>query len=102
MVFKMPVPKHGEDAREYKRVPIACDCWFTTSGKSIPRFFRYEDEAGIRHTVSEIQLLKSQKRNMAAIPVMMYDCVAMIEGVSYQIILYHYTESGKWEAGLKI
>ena len=38
---------------------VAADCWFTSTGKMIPRMIKYEDADGVRHLLKEIEVIKS-------------------------------------------
>ena len=36
---------------------IACECWFTSSGKSIPKLIKVMDEDGMLHTIQTVEHL---------------------------------------------
>ena len=42
---------------------IACECWFTSKGKTIPKIIKVMDEEGMLHTIREIQLLTSEEKS---------------------------------------
>ena len=99
MVFKMKI-KETQQNIKCRRVLVACGCWFTSSGRTIPKTIKYEDEDGMIHTIQNIHVLNSEKRRTAGISAMVYDCLMEIEGQEYPLQLYHFQEEGKWELQL--
>ena len=57
---------------------VAADCWFTSTGKMIPRMIKYEDTEGARHLLKDIEVLKSDKKHYAGILMHRYDCRAVV------------------------
>ena len=47
---------------------IACECWFTSKGKTIPKIIKVMDEEGMLHTIREIQLLTSEEKEQLRHP----------------------------------
>ena len=69
---------------------VAADCWFTSTGKMIPRMIKYEDTEGARHLLKDIEVLKSDKKHYAGILMYRYDCRAVVNNRMQNFILcYH-------------
>ena len=41
---------------------IACECWFTSKGRTIPKLIKLMDEEGSLHIVRDIQLLTAEEK----------------------------------------
>lgn len=79
-----------------KQKPIACDCWFTSSGRTIPRKIKFEDEDGMLQTISRIEILCCEKMNYSGIPSYEYLCRISVQGLSLDLKLIYYPETCKW------
>lgn len=66
-----------------KQEVVACDCWFTSSGKTIPRFLKYQDADGLIYSIHDIQVHSSQKKNYCGIPMIEYECSCIQDGQEY-------------------
>ncbi|MDE7285974.1 MAG: hypothetical protein K2N55_03885, partial [Lachnospiraceae bacterium] len=53
---------------------IACECWFTSKGRSIPKIIKVMDEEGMLHTIREIQLLTSEEKTYSGIRTVEHLC----------------------------
>lgn len=53
---------------------IACDCWFTSKGKTMPRIIKVMDEEGMVHTIDEIEVLYSEEKTYAGIETVEHLC----------------------------
>jgi len=80
-----------------KQEDIACDCWFSSSGKTIPRFIKYQDKDGVIHSVRDIHILTSEKKRYCGIPMIEYTCEVAEEGVLYAFTLIFHVEECKWK-----
>ena len=96
MVFKTTLRGTAQRLKNTKRVPVACDCWFTSTGRTIPKLFCYEDEYGVRHTVDEIQVIKSERRKVSGSSIMVYDCEVMLHEHQCPMQLYYCLTEGTW------
>ena len=47
---------------------IACDCWFTTNGKIIPRMLKIQDEDGEIRVIKQIAVHSQEAKNFCGIP----------------------------------
>lgn len=75
---------------------IACDCWFTSRGKSFPRIIKIMDEQGIIHTVSEIEILFTEEKNYSGIATIEHMCRIYFEGKKALVKLIYNKENCKW------
>ncbi len=75
---------------------IACDCWFTTNGKIIPRMLKIQDEDGEIRVIKQIAVHSQEAKNFCGIPSVEFDCTLTIleHEISAQLIFYQ-TES-RW------
>ena len=53
---------------------IACDCWFTSKGKTKPRMIKVLDEEGIVHTIDHIEVLYSEDKNYSGVATVEHVC----------------------------
>lgn len=79
-----------------KKFKAACDCWFTSEGKTSPRLIKFKGEDGAIQTVTEIRLITCEKKNYAGIPTKEYICEAIIGGIMQEIKLIRFILDDKW------
>lgn len=75
---------------------IACDCWFTSKGKSIPRLIKVMDEQGRLYTIRDIQLLTSEEKNYSGIKTVEHLCRINLGGQMETVKLVYTKENCKW------
>lgn len=46
---------------------IACECWFTSKGKTVSKIIKVMDEEGMLHTIRKIQLLTLEEKSCSGI-----------------------------------
>lgn len=86
----METEKLQERAVNGRYMKVAVGCWFTSTGKAIPKMVKYEDEEKLQHTLNRIEVLKSDKKHYAGIYSQRYDCCVVEAGVRrYFTLLYH-------------
>ena len=76
---------------------VAADCWFTSTGKMIPRMIKYEDTEGARHLLKDIEVLKSDKKHYAGILMYRYDCRAVVNNRMQNFILCYHPDNNTWD-----
>lgn len=75
---------------------IACDCWFTSRGRSIPKMIKIMDEEGMIHTINEIQILCSEEKTYSGIHTVEHVC-RIVLGEYCEIVKLIYTkENCRW------
>lgn len=75
---------------------IACECWFTSTGRTKPILIKYMDEEGQIQTVKNIKLQYVEKKNYAGIISMEYKCKVAMEDIEREVVLIYFIEEGKW------
>lgn len=75
---------------------IACDCWFTSSGKTIPRLIKVMDEEGFVHTITDIQVLFSEEKTFSGILTVEHVCKIALAGLEKTVKLIYTKENCKW------
>lgn len=93
----------GVEERRWERAvrghyqKAAVGCWFTSTGKAIPKMVKYEDESGYRHVIGNIRVLKSEQKYYAGILSRRYDCSAVVAGSVREFTLLYHPEEGVWD-----
>ncbi len=75
---------------------IACECWFTSSGRSIPKIIKVMDEEGILHTIRHIELLTSEEKTYCGIQTVEHLCKILLGGRTEVVKLVYTKENCKW------
>ena len=80
-----------------KQEVIACDCWFSSTGNTIPHMIKYQDAEGMIHSIGNIQIHTKEKKRFCGISVMEYQCSSVLEGQCYEFRLLFHLEECKWK-----
>ena len=75
---------------------IACDCWFTSKGRSFPRIIKVMDAQGMIHTISEIEILFTEEKYYSGIATVEHVCRINFGAVKEMVKLIYNKESCKW------
>ena len=75
---------------------IACECWFTCSGKTTPIMIKIEDEDGEIRTIRQIQVHSQEKKQYCGIPSEEFECTIVILGQKIPIRLIYYMTESRW------
>ena len=70
-------PDEGELTRELEQ--IACGVWFTSTGRTIPQMFKYQDGEGLIHSITHIQVQKQSEKYYCGIPIQEFCCSTIVE-----------------------
>lgn len=84
----------GEPAR--KQIDIACECWFTSQGKTMPLMVKFQGEDGKIQMIKDIHVNHAKMKRYAGIPALEYDCKVHMQGVEKAVRLIFYMERCKW------
>lgn len=79
-----------------RQIEIACECWFTSQGKTMPLMIKFQDEDGRIQKIRDIQVNHTEWKRYAGISAIEYDCNAEIQGVDRRVRLIFYTERCRW------
>ena len=75
---------------------VACECWFTRTGKVMPLMLKMEDENGEIRTIREITIHAQEKKRYAGIPSLEYDCTLVLQGRCVRAWLIYYQSENRW------
>lgn len=99
MAFGIEINTNKPDEGEIKgkQEMVACECWFTSSGNTLPRFIKYQDYSGVIHSIKNIQVHTTSKKRYCGITVMEYLCSAYENETVYNFKLLFHLEACKWK-----
>jgi hypothetical protein len=75
---------------------IACGCWFTSQGKSIPKLIKVMDEEGKLHIIDQVEVLYSEEKNYAGIPTVEHVCKLILGEREATVKLIYAKDSCRW------
>lgn len=75
---------------------IACECWFTSKGKTIPKIIKIMDGEGVLHTIRDVQLLTLEEKTYSGIQTVEHLCRVNIGGRMETVKLIFTKDSCKW------
>jgi len=76
--------------------PVACDCWFTSTGKTIPLRIKIMDSEGELHFISDIRVLSSEEKNYCGIKTIEHVCIIAFNNMEYTVKLIFTKEECRW------
>lgn len=79
-----------------EQIRIACDCWFTASGRTIPHTIKYEDSEGVVRTINNISVKHCEDKNYAGVPSIEYICTIMHKTMQFDAKLIFFTDEKRW------
>lgn len=80
-----------------KQQQVAVACWFTSRGRAMPLWMKYEDPEGCLHQIKEIRVVSEEETHYAGILAREYRCRAAVEGLEVQFILNFFPETCEWK-----
>lgn len=75
---------------------IACDCWFTSRGRSFPRIIKVMDEQGIIYTITDIEILFTEEKMYSGIATVEHLCRINFGNSKETVKLVYNKETCKW------
>ena len=75
---------------------VACECWFTSTGRIMPLMLKVEDEEGEIQTIREFVIHSQEKKRYAGIPSIEYDYTLVIHGQKVRGWLIYYQSENRW------
>ncbi len=75
---------------------IACECWFTSSGKIIPLMLKVKDEDGEIRVIRRIQVHSQERKSYAGIPSIEFDCTLTVLEQEIRAWLIYYQTENRW------
>lgn len=78
-------------------LPVACECWFTSSGKVMPIMLKVQNEEdGEIITIRNIRVNYYERKNYAGVPTDEFDCMISLLGQKFDVKLVHYLADSRW------
>lgn len=75
---------------------IACDCWFTSDGRSIPKLIKIMDSSGKLYTINDIEVITREEKNFCGIETVEHVCRIRLQN-KYDVVKLIFTkENCKW------
>ena len=76
-----------------KQIEIACECWFTKSGRTMPLLIKFQDEEGEIHTIDQIRVIFLEEKNYSGISSVEHDCVIAFRQTQYTVKLLFFKQT---------
>lgn len=97
MGFGIGINTKATNASEIRvnQIEIACACWFTSKGKTIPYRIKFQAENGELQTIDNIHIKCTETKNYAGIPSVEYTC-SIIYDMHYDVKLIFFKDRCKW------
>lgn len=98
MAFGIGVNTGNADAGDIrgKQKEIACECWFTSTGKIVPLMLKVKDEDGEIRVIRQIEVHSQEKKMYAGIPSTEFDCTLTILEQTIRARLIYYQTESRW------
>lgn len=91
-------PDSGIIKRE--QLPVACGVWFTSTGRTIPKLIKYENQAGERITLTDFQILLQEEKYYCGISTIEYYCQLVNPHHITSFRLLYYIEQKEWKLSI--
>lgn len=86
----------SKKGRRKRQMDVACDCWFTSRGETMPRALKFPDENGELVMIREIKVDCSEKKYYCGVPAVEYRCRINFRGIEMPVRLIFYLEECRW------
>lgn len=78
-------------------IPAACEIWFTSTGRVLPKLIKFPDETGNILTLSDFHVYHSERHFYCGIPSFVYYCKTILSKKRILFRLFFYPESCTWK-----
>ena len=75
---------------------IACECWFTSTGKITPLMLKVADEDGEIRVIKEITVHSQERKRYAGNPSFEFDCTLWLGEQRIRAWLIYYPAQSRW------
>ncbi len=98
MAFGIGTNAQGANAGQLRgvRKEVACECWFTSTGKLIPLMLKVKDDDGELLVIKKIEVHYQEQKKYAGIPSTEFDCTLTILEQSIRAKLIYYQTESRW------
>ncbi|MDR2888711.1 MAG: hypothetical protein LBV33_02600 [Lachnospiraceae bacterium] len=96
--FGIGINTQDKDAGVIKgeQMEVACDCWFTQTGRTIPKLIRFHDGQEVIHTIDRIKVNTCEEKNHTGIATMEYDCTVIFKETEHLVKLIFFKQTCRW------
>lgn len=77
-------------------IPVACLCWFTSSGKPIPKLIKIKLLDESIYTLDKIRVNYCEEKRYNGIPSMEFACNIVDDGQSFPLMLIYFPDEYRW------
>lgn len=78
------------------QIEVACLCWFTSQGRTIPQYLKFVDEEGVLQTINELTVKHMEQKNYSGISTKEYLCTFSLHNTLYEVKLIYFMSNCKW------
>lgn len=98
MAFGTGTNFHAADAGAVrgKQKEVACECWFTSTGKITPLMLKIKDEDGEIRAIKEIMIHSREMKRYAGSPSLEFDCTLWLGEQKIRAMLIYYMTQSRW------
>ena len=88
----------GFESKEGRRTQreVACECWFTSRGETLPLAVKFPNEDGELIMVRDLQVDWAEKKYYCGVPAVEYQCRMTLGGRRRPVRLIFYLEECRW------
>ena len=79
-----------------RQIEIACECWFTSQGRTMPLMIKFQDECGKIRQIKNILVKHVEMKRYAGVSALEYDCDIPVWGTVRNVRLVFYVEHCRW------
>ena len=98
--IKRNIEKLQEKSLSGTQREAAVDCWFTATGRGMPRLVKMKDDAGALLTLENIRVLKTEQKFYGGILARKCWCETVADDYKIEFILLFYPEENRWKVML--
>lgn len=86
----------SKDGKRNRQMDVACECWFTSRGDTIPLAVKFPDEYGEYVMIKDVQVDCAKKKYYCGVPAVEYRCRLPLNGRITPVRLIFYLEECRW------
>ena len=103
MAFGIGTNTQDADAGEVRgeQREVACECWFTSKGRIIPRMLKVQEADGEMLLINKIQVHSQEHKKYAGIPSIEFDCTLTVLDREMKVKLIYYQTESRWVLNIR-
>lgn len=95
------IDRGGAESLRGTQREVACECWFTSSGKLMPLMIKVKDEEGQIQVIRPVIVHSQQRKRYAGILSVEFDCTLTVFGRAVRCRLIYYPDKNRWVLNLR-